>query len=76
MQYNSSSVRGVRKIVNFDNNEDGFVKVTNEMDGGWFIVHITPNGRSYIAVLEKDFVRTDEEGAACLYLSQRKRVPS
>lgn len=64
----------VRKIVSFNLNSPEADTVKNDIEQGWFIVHLSAKGKNFIGILEKNFISPDIENNPILYIPPRKNI--
>lgn len=63
--------RATQKLVSFSENSEEMYKVQKDINNGWFISSIYPNGRNYVGILEKNNTEVPE---GSVYIPARKKI--
>jgi len=63
----------VRKMISFNIDSSNILSIQNELNEGWSIVHLSNRGKNFIGILEKNFIRYDEENSPIVYIPPRKK---
>jgi hypothetical protein len=73
----TSSIKGhetEKKMVSFNMDSGNMMSIQNEIDDGWAIIHLSQRGKNFIGILERNFIRYDEQNSPIVYIPPRKKI--
>ena len=63
----------IRKMISFDFDISDIASIKDEIKkDGWSIVHLSNRGKNFTGILEKNFIRYDENNNPAVYIPARK----